>query len=55
MIKTADHGNPHRAAAARQLEVPFFIDVLVKFQRFLERQDIGKDSHFEHPRKAQHL
>ena len=55
VVQPADHGDPHGAAAAGELEVPFFIDVLVEFQGFLQSQDIGEHRHFQHPGKAQQL
>ena len=55
VIEFLDHGDPHGAAAAGELELIFAIDVLVKFQSFFQGQDIGKDSDFQHARKAQAL
>ena len=55
VVQPADHGDPHRAAAAGQLEVSFLVDVLVKFQSFLQGQDIGEHRHFQHPGKTQQL
>lgn len=55
MIELLDHGNPHGAAAAGELELVFIVDVLVEFQGFFQCQDIGKDGDFQHTRETQAL
>lgn len=52
MVKLFNHGNPHRTAATRQLELIFILNIFIKFQCFLQRQDISKDGNFQHSRKA---
>ena len=55
VIELLDHGNPHGAAAAGELELVCIVDVLVEFQGFFQCQDIGKDGDFQHARETQAL
>ena len=54
-IYLADHGNPDRAAAARQEEILLRTHQLVKIKRLLQREDISKQRHLHHAREAQRL
>ncbi len=51
-INLLNHRNPHRTAAARELVILLGLNIFVKFQRFLQRQNIRKQRDFDHTRKT---
>lgn len=55
VIDFANHRNPHRAAAACKLVIRIIHNVLVKFQRFLQSEDIGEKSYLNHAAESQSL
>ena len=55
MIQLSDHADPHGAAAACELEIRLCVNVPVKLQRLLQRQQVREEGHLHHPGEAQQL
>ena len=52
MINFSDHPNPHGTTAAGQLKIRFRLDITVKFQCLLQRQNIRENGYFHHTVKS---